>query len=858
MTPSLTPSDDGWPTTDHRDDRLGRPPATSGRPRPGDAPRAAEGDRDESKERRPAPPDDPDDPGEKPSPPKKARGNPSPSPKVPEAVEVPAKDPSSPKAPTSDHKAPRPAATDRSPAAEEEKSQGPHSPSPSSRPPPRGPPSTGSFPSTWAERFSTTFLPAEVAGADLDAALASNLAAPIATIAERVERMREFATLSIASGVRNETILIHNVNGTEEEEAGDPADCVGLVGSGKIANLVGVNLRKAFGKRHNVEAFKAAFLMRNAKHSNVCSLRASCPDDIETTSVINAFQSPPWLTAEIWRHNLTRAEDIFIVVLVRAIEDVQQRASKDGTTVEETMTALERDDQLPFGLLLRTLHDWSTLPKALGSCLSIATSPEATEIHEDLHETLRQDPPPNEAVTPSFLRRRRQSLPGFCGEPEEGRPLGDAPPRAAPPGETSAPSGSDGTSCDATDEQPGPTFRGRTETAPGPAFGPAHGSVPGPTQRPTTADRHTTFALDDHPPEPLIAEPRTPSPFLANPIEKLVDCVTSLAKMQEASVKQQGEFHQRKIDGSKTIHKITSNFVRRAATPDGLAPADTLSPLAEAMLSAKDKGVALELFYLELADRGVRCQITPAFFEALFTGSFLPKTASSSQAVPPASSFGCATSFAGTRLEETDIALAYRKLDDKASLTDKEKQGLYSQTVLVCTTASQLTRAFRITAHAFQAYMPRSRVADWHSQWHSFVMDEEEEIADAARTSDPDLPAKIQAFVALVAARYFSEARFSLPSKRTLDTGDEMEAIKRRTFHFSLPAAVENILRPPNPPSRKQSSGGGPSKDRGSGSRSTSRGGARAAPHSGAPAKSKPDTHSDGDLKKGGSPSSRG
>ena len=153
--------------------------------------------------------------------------------------------------------------------------------------------------------------------------------------------------------------------------------------------------------------------------------------------------------------------------------------------------------------------------------------------------------------------------------------------------------------------------------------------------------------------------------------------------MQEASIKQQGGLHQCKINGNKTIHRIFSNFIRRAAIPDGLVPADHLSHPDEAILGTKDKNVALEAFYLELADKGVRCQIIPAFFEALFTGSFVSKTASSSQAIPPASSFGCAVSLAGTRLEEIDIALAFRKLDEKAFLADREKQALYGETVLI-------------------------------------------------------------------------------------------------------------------------------------------------------------------------------
>ena len=128
------------------------------------------------------------------------------------------------------------------------------------------------------------------------------------------------------------------------------------------------------------------------------------------------------------------------------------------------MAALERNDQIqiPFKLLLRTLHDWSsTLSKPLGSCLSIATSPEASEIIKDLHEALRQDPPTDEPTAPSFLRRRRQSLPGFYVEPDEEPPSNDGPPSAA-----SASTASDSIPGGAPGEQLDPTSRDTAGTPP--------------------------------------------------------------------------------------------------------------------------------------------------------------------------------------------------------------------------------------------------------------------------------------------------------------------------------------------------------------------------------------------------------
>ena len=99
--------------------------------------------------------------------------------------------------------------------------------------------------------------------------------------------------------------------------------------------------------------------------------------------------------------------------------------------------------------------------------------------------------------------------------------------------------------------------------------------------------------------------------------------------------------------------------------------AQTQTPLATSMLSSKKKDVALELFMLELNARGIRCQITPAFLDALFTGNIATKSASE---IPQASSFGCAVSLAGTRLEDIDVSLVLRKADDSEDLSPQREE----------------------------------------------------------------------------------------------------------------------------------------------------------------------------------------
>ena len=282
-------------------------------------------------------------------------------------------------------------------------------------------------------------------------------------------------------------------------------------------------------------------------------------------------------------------------------------------------------------------------------------------------------------------------------------------------------------------------------------------------------------------------------------LNKLVDCVTGLTKMQESFITQQSNHHQIKMDGLQSIHFTTSNFIRRISSTDGQNMTPSLTPLATSMLSSKKKDVALELFMLELNARGIRCQITPAFLDALFTGNIATKSASE---IPQASSFGCAVSLAGTRLEDIDVSLVLRKADESEDLSPKEKSALYQDTVLICTSANQLSKVLNITAAIFESYSgPHSLIALWLRGWYKFVVDEEEFIAEITRTVDRDLPPKIQCLIASTVNDYLTEGRFFVPSDAILDTDDIKRTIKRRYCPYELLPAIRDILHPslPNP-----------------------------------------------------------
>jgi hypothetical protein len=284
-----------------------------------------------------------------------------------------------------------------------------------------------------------------------------------------------------------------------------------------------------------------------------------------------------------------------------------------------------------------------------------------------------------------------------------------------------------------------------------------------------------------------------------------MDCVGGLAKIQEEAINQQSRLHQNKLDGLQSIHFTTENFLRRVATQDGQSLAPSITPLARMMLSSKKKDVSLELFMLELNARGIRCQITPAFLDALFSGNIASKSTSE---IPNASSFGCAVSMVGTRLEDIDVALALRREESKTEMSAKEKAAVRDDTILICVTAGQLTKVLNIVAAAFESYLGvDSLLSAWHRGWADFVKEEEDFIAETTRLIDNDLPAKIQSLVTSVAHDYMTEARFFLPNDAILDTDDLKRSIKRRYCPTRMLPAIQNILHPATSP---HASRGGP------------------------------------------------
>ena len=546
-------------------------------------------------------------------------------------------------------------------------------------------------------------------------------------------------------------------------------------------------------------------------------------DDTESSSIINSIQLPPWLTKEIISHGFSAAKDILFCVLERAKKEVEELAKDEGTTFEEALAYIDEID-VPYGNILRQLFVWSTTDKVVASCTAMATSVEAAELQEQLHEAIA--PPPSRKRSPSAstevhqsrLSRRRHSLPGLAASIQANQAnlqAGAIPGTGAVVGvgagaQAGVAAGAVVGVGAGAQAGVGVSFG----TSAGVGAGAQAGSAPGATAG-AGASIGLGAGVGAAPSFNANAHPYPPGQPPSSAIKKLGDVVIGLTKMQESYINQQALMQQQRLDGLQTIHYTVDNNLRRIGTTDGQTMAPTITRLATEMVGAKKKYIALELFQLEINSRGIRCQITPAMLDALFIGNFGAMNSASPAPVGP---FSCAVSFTGTRLEDIDASMIYRRLAEDQPLTGKETEALYKATYLIVTSANQLTKVMKIISAIFEVYIGvKALISYFYRDWASFVEENEEHIAEVARTTDRDLPAKIQAICGSIANEFCSEARFYVPRDIILDSDDIKRSIMRRTFTFTLPAAIQAILHPVT------------HQNRGGGERGGGRGGEREA-----------------------------
>ena len=227
--------------------------------------------------------------------------------------------------------------------------------------------------------------------------------------------------------------------------------------------------------------------------------------------------------------------------------------------------------------------------------------------------------------------------------------------------------------------------------------------------------------------------------------------VMGLANMKEQSTNQQEHIQQRNIDNQQTIHYTIQNAMKLLSTIDVFTPATNLTPLALNMLGSNKKDNALNVVLLTLNDRGFRAQITPNILDKLFTGNTTPR-----KTFEPAASivFYYAASFEGTCLEDMEISILVQRNQadyDLQTLSDKEKEVLFQDTIIVARYITQLINILNIFAYISEEYSGQVyKLYKFVRGCHSFVKANEERLSGITNNIKKDLPPHIQSFVSQV------------------------------------------------------------------------------------------------------------
>lgn len=123
-------------------------------------------------------------------------------------------------------------------------------------------------------------------------------------------------------------------------------------------------------------------------------------------------------------------------------------------------------------------------------------------------------------------------------------------------------------------------------------------------------------------------------------------------------------------------------------------------------------GVSFKVLVFNLNAVGTSCQITVYFHNTLYIDSHI---ATSSVEDPLAISFGCARSFVGTHFEDINLSLTLHKTDSGKTLSSKDMDAIYGNSVVICTTTCQLTKSLNITAVAMYSYRgPNAMTSVWY------------------------------------------------------------------------------------------------------------------------------------------------
>ena len=120
-------------------------------------------------------------------------------------------------------------------------------------------------------------------------------------------------------------------------------------------------------------------------------------------------------------------------------------------------------------------------------------------------------------------------------------------------------------------------------------------------------------------------------------------------------------------------------------------------------------------------------------------------------------------------------------------------------TIAVATTITALQKQIKIVHAALQVYIgPEALITQFLQEWKAFLEESDNRLADLQRQMDPDLPGKMQFFIAQVCNDWFDSAHFELPDEGSLGWTQVKWGILQNNQH-SQPLYVLSQHEHPSP-----------------------------------------------------------
>ena len=162
--------------------------------------------------------------------------------------------------------------------------------------------------STWAQSLQADFIDQNLVKFDFDTLLDKTASKNVNELTSSISSIKGLAILSIASGIKGSTILLHNI-----EVVGNLT--VALTGAGQMSSIHILDMKKAFKKKNGVLVPSALPMLQNGGEGTDITKIPLTEDDTQETSIPSSFISPPWLTKIIFNEELTSAKDVLLAAV---------------------------------------------------------------------------------------------------------------------------------------------------------------------------------------------------------------------------------------------------------------------------------------------------------------------------------------------------------------------------------------------------------------------------------------------------------------------------------------------------------------------------------------------------------------